>query len=305
MIFLQLEAGMKNKYHSYEPHLAIRDLSILPGQEWSLKAPEWSMMLVRDGNGYCLRHQKSEALEVDMALLIGGQSAGVLRASQLGKMSLQTFNVIPDRLTGLITLGEHDLLKTAAARNTSAIKVFPVDHPLAIKLKELCNSQKPRSVAFRLELLQLFVEAVGDELANVAPAADHTDARERLRLLLEQTLPDQLAEMNFRDLARRTHCTSRHLSRIFQDLVGMSFRDKRVEIRMARARELLATSKSKVVEVALESGFKSLSLFNLMFTRRFGTSPGRWRRRNFKHPAVPANGKAKKPRRANFEAAAV
>jgi AraC-like DNA-binding protein len=35
-----------------------------------------------------------------------------------------------------------------------------------------------------------------------------------------------------------------------------------------------------VVEVALESGYKSLSLFNLMFTRRFGTSPGRWRQRN-------------------------
>jgi methylphosphotriester-DNA--protein-cysteine methyltransferase len=46
------------------------------------------------------------------------------------------------------------------------------------------------------------------------------------------------------------------------------------------ARELLATSNSKVVEVALESGYKSLSMFNLMFTRRFGTSPGRWRQKN-------------------------
>jgi len=49
---------------------------------------------------------------------------------------------------------------------------------------------------------------------------------------------------------------------------------------MARARELLATSNSKVVEVALESGYKSLSMFNLVFTRRFGTSPGRWRQKN-------------------------
>jgi AraC-like DNA-binding protein len=57
----------------------------------------------------------------------------------------------------------------------------------------------------------------------------------------------------------------------------MSFRDKRAEVQLGRARELLATSKSKIVEVALESGYKSLSLFNLMFTRRFGTSPGRWR----------------------------
>ena len=44
-----------------------------------------------------------------------------------------------------------------------------------------------------------------------------------------------------------------------------------------RARELLATTKSKVVDVALESGYQSLSLFNFMFNRRFGMSPGRWR----------------------------
>jgi two-component system response regulator YesN len=70
------------------------------------------------------------------------------------------------------------------------------------------------------------------------------------------------------------------LSRIFRELVGMSFRDKRAELRLTRARDLLATSKSKVVEVALESGYKSLSLFNLMFTRHFGTSPGRWRQKH-------------------------
>jgi AraC-like DNA-binding protein len=32
--------------------------------------------------------------------------------------------------------------------------------------------------------------------------------------------------------------------------------------------------------VALKSGYKSLSLFNLMFTRRFGTSPGKWRQKH-------------------------
>ena len=74
-----------------------------------------------------------------------------------------------------------------------------------------------------------------------------------------------------------TRCTPRHLSRIFQQVVGSSFRDKHTELRLARARELLATTESKVVDVAMESGYQSLSLFNQMFTRRFGMSPGRWR----------------------------
>jgi transcriptional regulator GlxA family with amidase domain len=99
-------------------------------------------------------------------------------------------------------------------------------------------------------------------------------------VLLERTPSAELLEMSFGELARQTHCTSRHLSRLFRELVGMSFRDKRAELRLTRARDLLATSRSKVVEVALESGYKSLSLFNLMFTRHFGTSPGRWRQKH-------------------------
>ncbi|HWF19415.1 MAG TPA: helix-turn-helix transcriptional regulator [Verrucomicrobiae bacterium] len=82
------------------------------------------------------------------------------------------------------------------------------------------------------------------------------------------------------DSRKKTHCTARHLSRIFHELAGMSFRDKRAELRLARARELLATTNSKVVDVALESGYKSLSLFNLMFARRFGMSPGKWRKQH-------------------------
>jgi AraC-like DNA-binding protein len=70
------------------------------------------------------------------------------------------------------------------------------------------------------------------------------------------------------------------LSRVFYDVIGMSFREKRAEIRLALARDLLATSQAKVVDVAFKSGYKSLSLFNRMFTRRFGISPGRWRQKN-------------------------
>jgi AraC-like DNA-binding protein len=41
------------------------------------------------------------------------------------------------------------------------------------------------------------------------------------------------------------------------------------------------------VDVALESGYPSLSLFNLMFARRFGISPGRWRQKNGPKPTNP------------------
>ena len=266
--------------YSYEPHLAIREFSILPGKEWVLKPCDWSLIQVEDGMGYWLQAQSSIDLRAGMVLLVSGDESGRIRASQLSSMSLYSFSVTPARLNGLLTLSEQDFLKQAASQNELAFQIFSASSPIALKMRELYASNNPSALMSRLTLLQLFVEIFGKKLEQPAPPQKSGNARERLRVFLTSASPDALAEMNFEDLARTTCCTPRHLSRIFYELVGMSFCDKRAEIRLGRARELLATSKSKVVEVAFESGYKSLSLFNQMFTRRFGVSPGKWRQKN-------------------------
>ena len=270
---------MRKPERIYEPHLVVREFPVPPGGEWVPRSPGWSLMQIARGTGYCLQPQSSQELETGTILLVAGRAPGSIRASQLGGLSLFSFNVIPARLTGLITLGEQDFLALAASRPALSFRILPPYHPVAVKLKELRIGGNASGLWFRLNLLQLFVEAFGNELQQAASDWETADAKERLRVLLEQTPPAELLEMSFDELARSTHCTPRHLSRIFRELVGMSFRDKRAELRLTRARDLLATSKSKVVEVALESGYKSLSLFNLMFTRYFGTSPGRWRQK--------------------------
>ena len=262
----------------YEPHLALKELSLLPGGEWLPRSSGWLLIQVVSGSGYWLQAQSSIELASGSVLLVPRQSGGRIRASQLNGVALGVFNFIPGRLTGLITMGEQEFL--ASSRRDSGVRVFLPADSIAIRMKELQTVGSRGGLLFRLLLLKLFVEAFGKELDQSASNPETTDARERLRVFLKETPAEALLEVSFSELARVTHCTPRHLSRIFYELTGTSFRDKRAEIRLARARELLATSKSKVVEVALESGYKSLSLFNLMFTRRFGTSPGRWRQKH-------------------------
>lgn len=268
---------MKKPELTYEPHLVLREITLPPGEEWVPRPPGWSLLQIARGVGYCLQPQSSHELEAGTVVLAASPMAGRLRATQLGGLTVRACTVIPARLTGLITWGEQDFLETAASRKDFAFRVLPPQDPLAIRMEELCAGGDSGALLFRLKLLQLFVEAFGPDLERAKSNWETADAKERLRVLLERTPPAELIEMSFEELARMTCCTSRHLSRIFRELAGMSFRDKRAELRLMRARELLATSQSKVVEVALESGYKSLSLFNLMFTRRFGTSPGRWR----------------------------
>ena len=270
---------MKKTERIYEPHLAVREFSVPPGGEWSPRSPGWSLIQIGRGTGYFLQPQSSLELETGTVLLVAGPAQGSIRASQLGGMFLYSFSVTPARLTGLITMGEQDFLEQAAFRKEFSLRILSPRDPVAVKMGELCAGGNSSELLFRLNLLQLFVEVFGNELQQATSNWESADARQRLQVLLERTPSAELLEMSFDELARRTHCTSRHLSRLFRELVGMSFRDKRAELRLTRARDLLATSRSKVVEVALESGYKSLSLFNLMFTRHFGTSPGRWRQK--------------------------
>jgi AraC-like DNA-binding protein len=285
---------MNKPEYLYEPHLAIREFSVLPGGEWLPGLPGWSLIQVGSGAGYWLDGPTSTELETGTVLLVADGTPGRLRASQLNGMSLCLFNVIPARLTGLVTLGEHERFKQAAARKELAVQVIPPANPIATKMRDLCAGRNRGGLLFRLNLLQLLAEALGKELDQAAPSQEGVDAKARLRAFLRETPPDAMLEINFNELARMTHCTSRHLSRVFNDLVGMSFQSKRAEIRLARARELLATGSSKVVEVALESGYKSLSLFNLMFTRRFGTSPGKWRQKYGTQGGYQQNNKARR-----------
>jgi AraC-like DNA-binding protein len=281
--------------HLYAPHLAFREFSLSPGKEWMPKLSGWSLIQITSGNGYWLQEQSRTELEAGTVLLMAGGRQGRVLASQLNVLSLCYFSVMPERLAGLITHGELAFLNQAASQKDFAFQVLPAANPVALKMSKLSASRNQGGLASRLAMIQLWVEAWGKELSQDTPSPENTDATHRLRMFLKENPQDILLEISLDELAKLTNCTARHLSRIFYDIVGMSFRDKRAEIRLARARELLATSQSKVVEVALESGYKSLSLFNLMFTRHFGISPGRWRQKNQAIPIASNHRRKSRP----------
>ena len=265
--------------HKFQPNLAFREFEIPAGDEWRSSLTGWSLIFVREGGGYCLQPGSNVELATGSLLLLTGELPGSIRASQLGSLSMACFSVIPERLTSLITLEELRQFRLPPGGG-SIFKILPPDHPVSAKMGMLLAEKKRAGLLFRLKWLQLFVELLVDEPAAVEFSAfkpDDSDAMKRLQALLKEIPIAELMELEFNELAAMTHCTPRHLSRVFFKLVGMSFSDRRANLRLARAEELLATSNLKVVQVALESGYNSLSQFNLMFIRRYGISPGRWR----------------------------
>ncbi len=227
-----------------------------------------------------MRFPRSQELDRGALLLIPSGIKGTIRSSQLAETKLRFFEINPELLSGLITIGEQRWLQQAASHATpGCFRYFPFQSPPAEKFHMLCESRNGSDLLLRLQLLLLFLEALGPALCPKRLPEPAPDAGTRARLveLLNQVSASELMKMDFAELAQKMCCTPRHLSRTFHDVVGVSFRQKQAETRLNRAQELLATTRSKVLDVALDSGYQSLSLFNLMFKRRFGMTPAKFR----------------------------
>jgi AraC-like DNA-binding protein len=262
----------------YSTHLTVEETTLPPGCEWIPQFSEWVCLHISAGIGYWLHSRVNHELPTGSSLLLSDQVQGSIRSSQLEPLVIHFFRLEPARLTGLFTLGEQRFLQRAAGSENLSLRILAPVNAVSERFREVRTAPGGSNLRQRLGLLQLFVEAFGSEFI---PEEDQTvrqvDAKERLRLLLRQTSASELAEMSFSDLVQRTNCTPRHVSRVFNEVTGMSFREKQTETRLIRACELLASTHSKIVDVALDSGYQSLSLFNVMFKRRFGLSPGKWR----------------------------
>ncbi|MGI3168363.1 helix-turn-helix domain-containing protein [Pseudooceanicola sp. C21-150M6] len=89
----------------------------------------------------------------------------------------------------------------------------------------------------------------------------------------------QLAEApDFETIARNVGLSSRSLARRFASEMGMTWREALRRLRIIRAVELLAATDAPVTQVALDTGYSSLSAFNAAFREVMETTPRDYRR---------------------------
>src|SRR5262249_20695873 len=97
----------------------------------------------------------------------------------------------------------------------------------------------------------------------------------RARELLAEMEEDRLF---IRDIAREARMSPFHFIRQFEALFGFTPHQFRIQVRLDRAKLLLARGGVSVTEVCMEVGFASLGSFSDLFTRRIGMSPSAYQR---------------------------
>lgn len=84
-------------------------------------------------------------------------------------------------------------------------------------------------------------------------------------------------DVTIKRLAEQVRMSPERLIRVFAALYGTTPHQLRTQVRLGRARELLAHG-AHVTDVCMEVGFSSLGSFSALFTRWTGTPPSRYRR---------------------------
>ncbi len=273
-------------------HLILQELILRPSGEWAPEGRCWTMARVAEGSGYWLHKGNARTLNPGDGLALAPAPAagngGRLRASQLGVLTLEWFTVQPQFLNGLLTVAEWHQLQMVSGREAWCVLPFAAQEPLGQKFAHLAHQTRSEGLPMRCALLQLWVSAVsGLVVARAADAAHANKLRERFRQQIGQMLEAELSGRTLGELAGELHCSQRHFSRLFREEFGVPLRTRQIELRLQRARQLLADSDAKVINVAYESGYRHLGLFNVMFKKRFGQTPSEWRRQNARKKMQP------------------
>ncbi len=262
-------------------HLRIEEVILGPGQEWKDDSDAWRFVRVSTGAAYWLEPSRPRAFTEGELVVAAPGVPAVVRASQLNEVKLHGFRFAPEMLCGFFTLSERHFFASGSACASAPVRFLPSTHPLAQLFAGLLTRQAiGRELAERAEVLGLAATFFGEGMSRCSMrAARGVSAQHRFQQIICHMPDIEIIRHTPEELAGLCGCSPRHFNRLFRAHFGASPRSRQTELRLLKARELLGASDAKIIQVALESGYRSLSLFNALFKRRFGVSPSAWRRR--------------------------
>jgi hemolysin activation/secretion protein/AraC-like DNA-binding protein len=201
-------------------------------------------------------------------------------------LKLEYFVVLPQYLNGLLTVAECRQLEDVSQQTVPRLLHFAATESSSQKFMRLVAQPQRDNLSTRSALLQLWASSISCLLPAHSATVTNGHTRERFREFVGKMAEAELAARSLPELAKELHCSERHFSRLFREEFKISLRSCQVELRLQRARQLLSASNTKIINVAYESGFRHLGLFNAMFKRRFGLTPSAWRGQNTPTPSL-------------------
>jgi AraC-like DNA-binding protein len=273
-------------------NLVLKRHRLEAGESWSFRKEALWFTHAFKGNGRCTAGASMESVEAGEWLVVhAGRGIRLMAGADEG-FGFGWFSVQVEQLFPLFANAELFLLQNVSTRFTgprrlgSGSVLGEAMAALLVGLPEVPN------LDHRSRLLRVVATILTPEIEQERGVVELRSDRgeEHFRLVLAQLSEDDMLNLSVDGLAERFGCSRRHLNRLFHQYTGMSVAAMRMEMRLLKAESLLRDPDAKVIHVAGECGFSHLSQFNSCFKRRFGDTPGRWRRRTMEEATVLVGG---------------
>ena len=124
-------------------HLVLHEVSVPAATEWSVDLPGWLFVRVRQGEGYAFREKTPVLLSDGDALVHAPGRPCQVRASQLGELRIQFFQIFPELLAGTISATERQYLERAAQLEHTFPDHRPASSPVAQQFAALGKKTSP------------------------------------------------------------------------------------------------------------------------------------------------------------------
>lgn len=262
-------------------NLVLKRHHLEAGESWSFRRDALWFSHGFLGKGRCTAGADMESVEAGEWMVVhAGQGIRVMAGSADG-FSFGWFSVQVEQLFPLFANAELFLLQNVSAGFVGP-RLFGSGSALGAEMEALLlGLPEVPNLDHRSRLLRVVATVLTPEIERERGVVEVQSDRgeEHFRLVLSRLSEDDLLNLSVDEMAERFGCSRRHLNRLFHQYTGMSVAAMRMEMRLLKAESLLRDPESKVIHVAGECGFSHLSQFNSCFKRRFGDTPGRWRRR--------------------------
>ncbi|MEE1031548.1 MAG: AraC family transcriptional regulator [Ruminococcus sp.] len=101
---------------------------------------------------------------------------------------------------------------------------------------------------------------------------------EKVKLILSYIQENYSRQITIEEIAQVCYYSKSHFMKFFKNTMGMGFTQYLNDYRLELAGQMLLSTSDSILDIASRTGFDNLSYFNRMFKRKYGVTPGNYRK---------------------------
>ena len=166
--------------------------------------------------------------------------------------------------------------------------LYPIFSETIAKIDEICDTRpKGYQLGIKGYLFQILFG-----LINISQTREHStnqNSVEKVKLILSFIRENYQRSITIEEIASVCYYSKSHFMKFFKESMGMGFIQYLNDYRLSIASQMLLVTGDSILEIAEKTGFENLSYFNRVFKRKYGVSPGQFRRQQM-HPEAESRG---------------